>query len=342
MLDVIKALSQTSLAGILAFAGIVFIFLSIGGKLGAQIITDNIQKRYAGIIGVILLISSLGMFVVSTTVQLREPSSTQVETIIDQVVDSVETYKLRPILTTNQPISQVTEFEWTFSPPDKSTKCTVVKYTEEIITILGHSVDGEASVAKRETVSDLFTRTCIVAGKEEAKITKIHGELEGKELLAHKTAEGQWVLDEPPGATEKQKKAMRNDGFMEPFSSFPNEKIPVGIVITFKDEDLSLFLGAVFPGKKEGTAAIKFDRVIREREPVAQFSISMDISVTTLSENDDEIFIKMSLNGGGRLSLSENTKINSTNIVTGIIKAGKPGSPDVAGPATFKLTIKEL
>ena len=90
-------------------------------------------------------------------------------------------------------------------------------------------------------------------------------------------------------------------------------------MLTFKDEEVSLIFGTVLPGKKEGTVAMKLDRVIEDREPVAQLSCSMTISITTLTENDDEILIKMSLNGRGRLSLSENSKINSTVILKGIV-----------------------
>jgi len=160
MLDFIKALSQTSLPGILAVAGVLFIFLSIGGKLGAQIITDNIQKRYAGIIGVIFLLCSLTMFVVSTTMQLRESRNTQVEITKDIIARSVETYKLRPTLLINQPISQITELEWTFSLADKSTKCSLILHKEYVIAILGCDIDGKPTVAKyrstQESVQNLM------------------------------------------------------------------------------------------------------------------------------------------------------------------------------------------
>ena len=231
MLDFIKALSQTSLTGILAVAGVLFIFLSIGGKLGPQIITDKIQKRYASIIGIILLLCSLAMFVVSTTMRPREHSKAQVEIIKNPIIDSTKTYKLRPTLPMNQPISQVTEFEWTFSSTDKSTKCSIVCHREYVIIILGRDIDGKPSVAKRKTVLDLSTISCNIAGEREPQVNEIHGELEGTELLANQTAEGLWIWDELPGATEKQKKAMKLEGFSEPFFGL-NLAIPL-IVLPF-------------------------------------------------------------------------------------------------------------
>ena len=77
MLEVIKALSQSSLPEILAFAGVLFIFLAIGGKFGAQIITDNIPKPIAACIGGILLLGSLALFVISTTIQSTNIKTTE-------------------------------------------------------------------------------------------------------------------------------------------------------------------------------------------------------------------------------------------------------------------------
>jgi hypothetical protein len=338
MLDLIKAL-PSSLPGILAFAGVLFIFLSMGGKLGAQLITDNISKRYAGIVGVIFLLSSLALFIVS-----RESRSTGLEISKDPIINSGETYTLRPKLPMNQPISQVTDIEWEFSSADKSTNCSFINHKEYAIVILGRDTKGEPSVAKRKTVSDISTSSCKIAGKGEPEVANTRGELEGKDLLAHRTAEGLWIFDDPTGFTEKQKKAMRSEGFMDPFSGYPHEKVAVGKVITFKDEELSLVLGTTFPGKKEGTVAILFEHVILDREPVAQLKYSMNMSGTTLDENDNEFSVKMSLNGGGRLSLSENPKINSTSTLTGIITLSMQASPGVVmtGPATMKIFVKEL
>lgn len=339
MSDVIKALSQTSLPSILAFFGVFFIFLAIGGKLGAQIITDRIPKRYAGILGSILLCSSLALFVISL-----ESNETQVEAAKKQDIDSEEAYSLHPALPMNQPISQATELEWEFYSTDKSTKCSLIANKEYLFTILGLDANGEPSVAKRKTVSDLTTTSCYITGKKEPQVTNEHGALEGVELLAHKTAEGIWTFDDPPSATENQKKAMRSEGFIDPFAGYPNEKVPVGKVITFKDEEMSMIFGTSLLGKKEGTVAIKFENVIKRREPIAQLSYSMNVVITTLDENNDEILIKMSLNGGGSLSLLENAKINSAATLTGIVTYTMSATPDevLTGPATMKISIKEL
>lgn len=330
-LDILMQLSQTSLPGVLALAGVFFIFLSLGGKLGAQLVTDNIPKRYAAITGAFLLSCSLVLFVVPMIVNGKsiEPKS--------------NTYNLHPIIPLNQPISQLTDMEWSFASTDKSIDCSSKIHKEYIITILGRDSNGEASVAKRNAVSDISTVSCNISGEKDPVVTTIHGELEGKELLAHQTQEGQWSFDELLGATEKQKKAMRIEGFIEPFTGYPHEKVPIGTVITFKDQDVSLIIGATIPGKKEGNVAIKFDHIVKDREPLAILSYSMDISLTTLDENNKEVIMKMALNGGGHMPLSENTKINAVTALSGVVTIMSSSNIGmVSGPATMKMTIKEL
>ena len=331
-LDILMQLSQTSLPGVLALAGVFFVFLSLGGKLGAQLVTDNIPKRYAAITGAFLLSCSLVLFVVPMIIfngKSVEPKS--------------NTYNLHPIIPLNQPISQLTDMEWSFASTDKSIDCSSKIHKEYIITILGRDSNGEASVAKRNAVSDMSTVSCNISGEKDPVVTTIHGELEGKELLAHQTQEGQWSFDELLGATEKQKKAMRIEGFIEPFTGYPHEKVPLGTVITFKDQDVSLIIGATIPGKKEGNVAIKFDHIVKDREPLAILSYSMDISLTTLDENNKEVIMKMALNGGGHMPLSENTKINAVTALSGVVTIMSSSNIGmVSGPATMKMTIKEL
>jgi hypothetical protein len=334
ILDILEQLSKTSLPGVFALAGVFFIFLSLGGKIGAQLVTDNIPKRYAAITGVFLILCSLVLFVVPMILKGKD-------TILEP---KPNTYNLHPIIPLNQPISQLTDMEWSFASTDKSIDCSSKIHKEYIITILGRDSNGEASVAKRNAVSDISTVSCNISGINDPVVTTIHGELEGKELLAHQTQEGQWSFDELLGATEKQKKAIRNEGFIEPFTGYPHEKVPIGTVITFKDQDVSLIIGATIPGKKEGNVAIKFDHIVKDREPIAILSYSMDISLTTLDENNKEIIMKMALNGGGHMPLSENTKINSVTALSGVVTYIMPSSNigTVSGPATMKITIKEL
>jgi hypothetical protein len=343
MFDIIAALSQTPLPGLLAFAGLVFIFLSIGGKLGAQIVTDNIQKKYAGILGTVLLIVSISMFVLSATFQIHEPRRTHIETEKKEAATTTQTYKLRPELPTNKPISQVVELEWTYFSSGQSKKCTHLSRTEYIITIIGLDSDGEPSVATRETIEDLSKETCTNDETQKTQISESHGELEGHKLLARKTEYNSWAFDEFPGATEKQQSEMKLHAFMEPFAGLPSERIPIGEVVVYKDQDISLGLGTAIPGSKKGTVGIKFNRVINGREPIAQVTISMDISINTVIDNGEELNMTMALNGGGRIALSKYPKMLVTANMMGIIKSNAGDSEEITeGPAKMKLTVMEI
>ena len=69
----------------------------------------------------------------------------------------------------------------------------------------------------------------------------------------------------------------------------------------------------------------------------------MDISLSTLDENNKEIIMQMALNGGGHMPLSENTKINAVTALSGVVTIMSPSNIGmVSGPATMKITIKEL
>ena len=61
MENIIKSFIEGPLANILVVSGILFLFLSIVGKIGEKIAVDPRKQRYAGIIGVILLLAGLSL-----------------------------------------------------------------------------------------------------------------------------------------------------------------------------------------------------------------------------------------------------------------------------------------
>ena len=66
MLDLFDKLSQTPLPTILVVAGILFLFIGLGGKFAAHLITDRINKIIALRIGTILLIIGTFIYIVPT------------------------------------------------------------------------------------------------------------------------------------------------------------------------------------------------------------------------------------------------------------------------------------
>ena len=57
--DLINALQNASVPTVLIVAGIFFLFLAIGGGIGATIVTDKVKPRAAGIISALLLLAGI-------------------------------------------------------------------------------------------------------------------------------------------------------------------------------------------------------------------------------------------------------------------------------------------
>jgi len=63
-MEVFRAVIQGPLPNILVVGGIIFLLLSVVGKLGARIVIDPSKQRFAGYIGVLLLIVGIGLHLV--------------------------------------------------------------------------------------------------------------------------------------------------------------------------------------------------------------------------------------------------------------------------------------
>jgi hypothetical protein len=58
----LTSIGQTPVPTILVVSGVVFLFFSLGGQLGAQIITDKIKPKAALVTGIFLLITGIVMY----------------------------------------------------------------------------------------------------------------------------------------------------------------------------------------------------------------------------------------------------------------------------------------
>ncbi len=67
--EILKTIVNTPLPVILIIAGLFFLFLAVGGQFGAKIVTDRVKQKYAGIIGVFLMIIGLGLWISGHTVK---------------------------------------------------------------------------------------------------------------------------------------------------------------------------------------------------------------------------------------------------------------------------------
>jgi hypothetical protein len=61
MAEIIRALQDTSVPTILIVGGIAFLFIAVGGRLGAKVTTDQVRPGYAAGIGILLLLIGLAL-----------------------------------------------------------------------------------------------------------------------------------------------------------------------------------------------------------------------------------------------------------------------------------------
>lgn len=62
LLKILRALANTHIPTILVIAGIIFLFLALGGQFGAKVVTERIKTKFAGILGIVLLLCGVALF----------------------------------------------------------------------------------------------------------------------------------------------------------------------------------------------------------------------------------------------------------------------------------------
>ena len=77
MENIIKSFIEGPLANILVVSGILFLFLSIVGKIGEKIAVDPRKQKYAGIIGVILLLAGLSLHLMVPVISTEKKTTVQ-------------------------------------------------------------------------------------------------------------------------------------------------------------------------------------------------------------------------------------------------------------------------
>lgn len=60
-ISLVKLVNDTPIPTILVIAGLFFLFLAIGGRFGAKIVTDRVKQKYAWVLGAILLFAGLAL-----------------------------------------------------------------------------------------------------------------------------------------------------------------------------------------------------------------------------------------------------------------------------------------
>lgn len=91
MLDVFRVLAETPIPTILVVAGIGFLFVAIGGQLGATVVTTLVRKDLAAYVGAVLVACGLALFAIRMSPPPPPPPTTSAPTPTSQAPTSAPT-----------------------------------------------------------------------------------------------------------------------------------------------------------------------------------------------------------------------------------------------------------
>jgi len=160
---IVDTLAKTPLPTILVVAGIVFLFLAIGGQLGARFSTERLKPIYALVVGLILL--GIGIWL-----QISSWGPSQPKTKNATVPSTGETYLLRKPAIKGSVTRTISRMEW----PESA--CSLEeggKYSQGSFSYLGESnsltetlavENDHPTVMREKIISDTRTSKFIAGG----------------------------------------------------------------------------------------------------------------------------------------------------------------------------------
>jgi hypothetical protein len=74
--DIILAVKETPVPGILVAGGILFLFVAVGGQFGAKVASDKVKREYAAVIGVGLLFGGIALYAAGSVESFGTPTDT--------------------------------------------------------------------------------------------------------------------------------------------------------------------------------------------------------------------------------------------------------------------------
>jgi hypothetical protein len=291
METLIDALGKTPLPTILVVAGIIFLFLAIGGQLGARFSSERLRPLYALVIGLILLGAGVSMQMVQ--VKVNSASEANKDKLVNAEASPipptapVQTYTLRGppvkgkmIRTTTridmpeQSVSVETGGNYTTGSASASTEKT------ERIEIMAVE-DVRPVVLRQKILSDARNTTATFAGQTSNNTEK--GPLEGATMLVE-FKNGQWVRSLMGDTPNQAQKAELQQQFVDSDEIYPTEKVSPGYKWQLKDHQLAHFFSGVLSAT--GDAWCTFTGVeMRQGRKCAVISTWLQISYKALVDN---------------------------------------------------------
>lgn len=284
----VEALGKTPLPTILVVAGIVFLFLAVGGQLGARISTRKLRPAYTAILGALLLL--IGIWLQISASRTPEPTTAGASAPSPSPsATGAPTYSLRAPLQRGKILRQDWKWEMpagkiTLDLDGKYISGTDRSFRDWSVATEFVAVDDDQPVLARQTFRSDHRRYELEVEKMPPIKSETTGPLVGETILFEQK-NGQWqksLVNKQPTAEEQAE--LDQQVFVNPDSIYPNEKVAPGYVWHLKDEQLAYFLPPALSIK--GDATCTFAKIESHGgEKCAVITQHLEASVKMLFQN---------------------------------------------------------
>lgn len=298
----IQSLAQTPLPTILVVAGIIFLFLSVGGRLGAQIATDTIKRNFAGVLGVILLIGGISLYFAGQP--HYQPQTPHEEKPPKDV--GLNNYKLRA---NSLPSGRTIEKRSQFSMSDGTVtfqdgvghvvtgKINIEGGDSEKLEILSSS-NGRPTAFKQTILSDVTKTTIHIA--ENVTTNTEHGVLNGHSILIEKK-DGVWVkslLGSEP--TEAQRNELR-EPYEDDYETYPAGSVKIGAEWRLDGPQIAYMSGFQNLLSVDGSASMTFEKLVDHGGEKCAVILVKRLELDGIMLNNTGNVVRFKLGGSGAI-----------------------------------------
>ncbi|GAA5215788.1 hypothetical protein ACFSJ3_10675 [Corallincola platygyrae] len=306
MAEILSSLSSTPLPTILVVAGLVFLFLSIGGQLGAQLATPKIKRSVAGAIGGLLLVFGLGLYFVDKSPDTTEKEvAKKSELPADESEQVEEGHRLRAekfqegLIVHTQSNFHLYDGQLTLSLQGQHLQgsAEIMGTDTSQLEILSEEA-GRPTVLKLTIVKEQVD-TKVILGEEES-VTSESGIFEGHSLLIQ-YKQGQWqkqLLGAEP--TEQQRRELKT-GYTDDFESYPDGMVALGESWQFEGAELAQLMGFGSYLSVDGSATMKFLEVVEYEGETCALITLQRLEMTAITLDGDGNEVTLNFGGEGRV-----------------------------------------
>jgi hypothetical protein len=337
----LETLAKTPLPTILVVAGIIFLFLAIGGRLGARFSSERLKPLYAMVLGLILLGVGISMQMIQGKVNSAEANKDK--QVIAQASPSAttapaQTYALRvpavkgKVIRTTRRID-MPEMSLSVEAGGKymTGNGSVSNEKTERLEIMAVE-DGRPSVLREKILSDSQSTIMTLEGKTSNNAEK--GPLEGATVLVE-FKNGRWVRSLMGGTPNKAQNAELQQQFVDPAEIYPTDKVSPGYKWQLKDQQLVHFLSGALSAT--GDAWCTFTGVeLHQDQKCAVISSWLQISFKALvNSNPTEINLGASCTAYRALDKLvdiESSVDGQMTMKSSLIINGSKSTVEIAGP----------